>query len=174
MLPASTHGTDAANRRHTTASAASARGIPAYAASLAASLANSAASALGAAAGGGDGVAGPLSVAAASLRFVAVAVVTAATTPSETAENSETAEAAAPLGSRLPPAVQSAATEGGGDGPRSHAPRPRGNQRHQQQPEERRKSLGRLLEVLWSSGCLEACVQVVGEAPPREAATGGG
>lgn len=151
-----------------------------YAASLAASLAKSAASALGGGGGGSDGndgggggcggrgVAGPLSVAAASLRFVAVAVVTAATTPSETAQT------AAPLGSRRPFDGQSTATEGGGDGPQSQAPRPWSNQRRQRKLDERRKSLGQLLEVLWASGCLEACVQVVGEAAPREASTVGG
>lgn len=27
------------------------------------------------------------------------------------------------------------------------------------------KGLGRLMEVLWSSGCLEACVYILGEVP---------
>lgn len=141
------------NCRHTAVHAAAAKGVPTYAITLAASLAKSVAPVLGGG-GGADGniAARLLSVAAASLRFVLTVVVAA----------SEAAEAPAffgdcgdcPAGPPPPP------TLAGRDSPSDRA-------QQQQQQKRQRHELGELLEVLWASGCLEACVHVVGDVPRR-------
>lgn len=67
-----------------------------------------------------------------------------------------------------------AAAAGGVDhGASADTPLPQGVARHGEQgrghverrPNGYEKEAGRLLEVLWASGCLEACVQVLGELP---------
>lgn len=101
--------------------------------------------------------AGSLSVAAASLRFVVV-VVAAAVDISD----------AAPV-SKLPGTADGDSSVGEQREPQEEARR---DDRHELQ-QQCGQELGRLLEVLWASGCLEACVHVVGEVLPVQGSSGG-
>ncbi|CAM9944307.1 unnamed protein product, partial [Ectocarpus sp. 4 AP-2014] len=141
---------------HTNVRATSTARLPAYSVPLAASLAQSAAPVLGGESGQNE--AGSLSVAAASLRFVVV-VVAAAVDISDAAARSklpETADRDSPLGEQRKPQEK-----------------PRRDDQHEFQQHCCGQRLGRLLEVLWTSGCLEACVHIVGEVLPVEGSSGG-
>lgn len=88
-----------------------------------------------------------MSVAAASLRFVLTVVVAACEAAAETSDDCG-----------FPPG-QPAATSNGGDGSSDRL------QNKGQRQRQQRHELGKLLEVLWASGCLEACVHAVGDVP---------
>ncbi|CAN0451645.1 unnamed protein product, partial [Ectocarpus sp. 12 AP-2014] len=142
--------------RHTNDRATSTARLPAYSVPLAASLAKSAAPVLGGESGQNE--AGSLSVAAASLRFVVV-VVAAAVDISDAAARSKlpgTADRDSPLGEQREPREE-----------------PRRDDQHELQQHCCGQGLGRLLEVLWAAGCLEACVHIVGEVFPVEGSSGG-
>ncbi|CAB1102286.1 unnamed protein product [Ectocarpus sp. CCAP 1310/34] len=141
--------------RHTNVRATSTARLPAYSVPLVASLAKSAAPVLGGESGQNE--AGSLSVAAASLRFVVVVVV-AAVDISDAAARSKlpgTADRDSPLGEQ-----------------RESQEEPRRDDQHELQQHCCGQRLGRLLEVLWASGCLEACVHIVGEVLPVEGSSG--
>eukprot|EP00904_Undaria_pinnatifida_P003216 jgi/Undpi1/12896/HiC_scaffold_7.g02562.m1 len=130
--------------RHTTSSTLIPEGdlklrvsLPPYAITLAASLSKSVPPLLA------QNAAGPLSVAAASLRFVVTIICSAF----RVLESERMMMFESNGGDRSAGGGGGGSVGGGGNMQRVE------------------KGLGRLMEVLWSSGCLEACVYILGEVP---------